>query len=68
MNPIRRALLSASDKAGLCDLAEALHGLGIEADYSGELCICRGGRQLTADSLHCGAVKEDLLGVVQVGR
>ena len=35
MNPIRRALLSASDKAGLCDLAEALHGLGIELISTG---------------------------------
>ena len=30
MIPIRRALLSASDKAGLAELAAALHGLGIE--------------------------------------
>ena len=30
MNAIRRALLSVSDKAGIAELAAALHGLGVE--------------------------------------
>ena len=30
MSRIRRALLSVSDKAGIADLAQALHALGVE--------------------------------------
>ena len=30
MQPVRRALLSVSDKTGLIDLAKALHGFGVE--------------------------------------
>ena len=33
--PIRRALLSVSDKTGITDLARALHGLGVEIISTG---------------------------------